>query len=161
MKPARMIRLLIVTLCWPAAILVHAADSGDVQALIRQLEHTRLKALIEADITTAAPIHAEDFQLINPFGGTASKREYLEAVRSRTIDYVLWEPVEPIEVHAGKDWAALRYRAKIEVVVNSTPLPPTHLWHTDLYLLRQGRWEIVWSQATEIKPPVIASPRSQ
>lgn len=135
------------------ATFAHSADRNDVAAVIRATECARLRALVAADTASAGPLHADDFQLINPFGGTVTKREYLEAVGSGIIDYLSWEPVTEIEVKSGKDWAAIRYRAKIEVIVQGTPLPPTELWHTDLYELRAGRWEIVWSHATEIKPP--------
>jgi hypothetical protein len=26
-----------------------------------------------------------------------------------------------------------------------------HCWHTDSYEQRDGRWQVVWSQATEIR----------
>ena len=48
----------------------------DVAQQIRVVEHERLRALVEADVEAASRLHADDFQLINPLGGSLSKDEY-------------------------------------------------------------------------------------
>ena len=54
------------------------------------------------------------------------------------------------ELHAGvrTDSGCLRYRSTIEIVVDGRKLPPTRCWHTGHYERRDGRWQVVWSQAT-------------
>ena len=44
---------------------------------IRDVERSRLRALVGADMTGAQALHATDFQLVNPHGGILSKEEYL------------------------------------------------------------------------------------
>jgi len=114
-----------------------------------QVERDRLRALVEADVDRAAPFHADEFQLITPSGRTLSKEGYLEAVRSGDIDYALWEAGE-IVVRSYGDVAVIRYSSEIAFTVDGTRTPRGRYWHTDLYERHDGRWQVVWSQATAI-----------
>ena len=49
--------------------------------------------------------------------------------------------------------AVVRYQARIEIALGGHALPSLRCWHTDAYELRDGRWQVVWSQATEIQGP--------
>jgi hypothetical protein len=124
--------------------------SGDEADLIRSIERTRLRALVDADIDTARRLHAEDFQLINPLGGSLSKDQYLGGVASGELDYLSWDP-EQIEVRVYSRVAAIRYRSQLEIIVAGQKIPSQRYWHTDLYEKRDGQWQVVWSHATETK----------
>jgi hypothetical protein len=119
---------------------------------IRTVELTRLRALVDADMAVAGPLHAADFQLINPIGEALSRDEYLGAVASGDIDYLVFEPASPIEVRIYGDAAVIRYQSNIDIVVAGLGRLTHQAWHTDLYERRQGRWISVWSQATAIGP---------
>jgi hypothetical protein len=81
-----------------------------------------------------------------------SKAEYLEAVRTREIAYALWEAGE-IEVRRYGDAAVIRYASHMAFTVDGPATPRRRLWHTDVYERCDGRWQVVWSQATEILGP--------
>jgi Domain of unknown function (DUF4440) len=117
---------------------------------LRDIEHQCLRALVEADMEVARQLHADDFQLITPFGDSLSKEEYLGTVESGDIDYVVWKP-DAIEVRLSGDMAVLRYSSRIEIVVGGQRMPPGNYWHTDYYEKRNGRWQDVLSQATEMQ----------
>lgn len=119
---------------------------------IRDIERARLRALVNADMSAAELLHAPDFQLITPIGATLSKAEYLGAVASGQIKYLLWEPGD-IAVRLYAASTLLRYRARLEVVFGGHKVPPGDYWHTDAYELRDQRWMVVWSQATAISAP--------
>jgi hypothetical protein len=123
---------------------------GDEVDQIRDIERQRLRALVEADMDVARRLHADDFQLITPFGDALSKEEYLGTVESGDIDYVVWKP-DAIDVRLSGDLAVLRYSSHIEIIVQGRRLPPGNYWHTDYYEKRNGRWQDVWSQATEMQ----------
>jgi len=123
---------------------------GDEVDQIRDIERQRLRALVEADMDVARRLHADDFQLITPFGDALSKDEYLGTVESGDIDYVVWKP-DAIDVRLSGDMAVLRYSSHIEIIVQGRRLPPGDYWHTDYYEKRNGRWQDVWSQATEMQ----------
>ena len=117
--------------------------------VIRATELERLNALVDGDAAVADELHAEDFQLINPSGGALSKAQYLGAIASGEIDYLVFEPTTPIAVRLHDDAAIVRYQSHIHIVVGGEDID-TRGWHTDLYELRDGRWQAVWSQMTEI-----------
>lgn len=120
-------------------------DEADV---LRQLERERLRALVEADMQRARELHAEEFQLVNPRGETLTKGQYLGGIESGRLDYLLWEPVSQISVRLHGDTAVIRYRSRLEIVVDGQRLPEAQYWHTDSYEKQAGKWQVVWSHAT-------------
>lgn len=118
--------------------------------LIRATERGRLRALVEANMEVARQLHADDFQLINPLGQSLSKEQYLGGIASGDLDYLVWEP-ESIEVRLYDQAAVIRYQSQLEIVVQGQKVPRQRYWHTDSYEKRNGRWQVVWSQATEIR----------
>ncbi len=123
---------------------------------LRATERARLRALVEANMDVARPLHADDFQLITPSGVALSKEEYLGHIASGHFDYRVWEP-DVIAVRVQGKMALLRYQAHLDIIVGgyTGPLgplePPGRYWHTDSYEQRDGRWQVVWSQATAIQ----------
>ncbi|MEZ4869393.1 MAG: hypothetical protein R3C14_49175 [Caldilineaceae bacterium] len=47
--------------------------------------------------------------------------------------------------------AILHYQAQMEIIVGGQQSPPNRLWHMDAYEKRDGCWQVVWSQAMEVK----------
>jgi ketosteroid isomerase-like protein len=135
-----------------AAIAPVASSASDVADELRAIERQRLHALVEADIATARALHADDFELITPVGGTLSKEQYLRDVESGDLDYLEWEP-EQIRVRVYGDAAVIRYKANLRVSVKGSPGRPVTFWHTDLYERRAGLWQIVWAHATRVQTP--------
>lgn len=125
-----------------------AYTEEDEANAIRQLERERLSALVNADVQRARELHSEDFQLVNPRGETLTKHQYLGGIESGQLDYLLWEPVSPIAVRLHGDAAVIRYRARLEIVVDGQRVPEAQYWHTDSYEKHAGKWQVVWSQAT-------------
>jgi hypothetical protein len=143
----------LVAIClFGGLVLVTADVSAQNEAnQLRAIERERLRSLVEADLEVARRLHADDFQLVNPLGGTLSKDEYLGQVASGDIDYLEWEP-EEVEVRLHGNVAVIRYRALLKIVVRGLPDAPSgSFWHTDFYEKRNGQWQAVWSQATEIR----------
>jgi hypothetical protein len=131
-----------------AASHAFAAHSSAADQL-RQIERTRLRALVDADTQTAGRLIAADFQLINPGGAPLGRDEYLGAIAAGAIDYLAFEPTSQIVVRQSGNSAALRYQVHFDLVVGGTRL--THEgWITELYERRNGGWQIVWEQATAV-----------
>jgi hypothetical protein len=129
----------------------HEANASDAEAdLLRDTERNRLRSLVEVDMALAHQLHADDFQLITPGGSALSKEAYLGSVASGDLNYLVWNP-ESIDVRLHGRMAVMRYQAQIEIVVDEQKIPLGRYWHTDAYEKRDGRWQVVWSQATEIK----------
>ena len=113
------------------------------------LERKRLRALLAADIKTAAPMHAEDYQLVTPSGSEMTKDAYLGAIASGQLRYRVFEPVSDIAVLGDGPVAVVRYQARISFDDRAG----LRCWHTDCYRLRDELWQVVWSQATQILDP--------
>lgn len=62
------------------------------------IERRRLAALARADVDAAGPLHAEDYQLITPYGSQMSKNDYLGAVASGELPYRVFEPISEMAV---------------------------------------------------------------
>jgi len=116
---------------------------------IRGTERKRLRALVAADIEMARSLHADDYQLIPPGGATLSKEDYLGGIASGSLNYLVFESVSDIAVRIYGRAAAIRYQARIEILVLGE-LDSGLYWHTDIYEIRDRRWQAVWSQATRI-----------
>ena len=116
---------------------------------LRAIERQRLRALVDGDMTTASRLHADDFELINPRGGTLSKEQYLRDVASGDLNYLEWEPGE-MRVRLYGNSAVIRYQAHLKVSVKGSPGRPVTFWHTDLYEKRKGQWQVVWAHATQL-----------
>lgn len=126
-----------------------AASSKSEADVIRATERERLRSLVEADLKVANALHADDFQLINPRGEASSKQKYLGDIASGQLDYLVWNPDE-IEVRVYGNAAVIRYQSQLEIVVGGRKVPLRRHWHTDSYEKRNGRWQVVWSQATAV-----------
>ena len=129
-----------------AATHVKAQSKADQ---LRAIERQRLRALVDADVAMARRLHADDFELINPRGGTLTKEQYLRDVASGDLNYLEWEPGE-IRVRLYGKSAVIRYQARLRVSVKGSPGRPVRFWHTDLYEKRNGQWQVVWAHATQI-----------
>ena len=146
-----MILLRVMTVTFLACMMLastkgHAQDKADQ---LRAIERARLRSLVDADVATARRLHADDFELINPRGGTLSKEQYLRDIASGDLDYLEWKP-EEIRVRLYHDSAVIRYKAHLVVSVKGSAGRSVTFWHTDLYERRKGHWQVVWAHATQI-----------
>lgn len=123
-------------------------------AALKALEVQRLKALVEANIDVASKLHADDFQLVTPFGEIVSKERYLGNIADGTLDYLVWRPLD-MAVRLYGDVAAIRYRDS-EFVVEAGGIPHLSglLVHTNIYEKRGDNWVIVWSHASGGELPI-------
>ena len=100
-------------------------------------------------MAVAAPLHADDYELITPGGTALSKQDYLVAIESGDLDYRTFEAASDVAVRVFADAGILRYQARIEMIGGGQAYDGV-FWHTDFYERRDGRWQAVWSQATRI-----------
>jgi Domain of unknown function (DUF4440) len=117
--------------------------------LLRGIELTRLRSLVDGDIEAADGFHAEDYQLITPRGHALSKAEYLGSIAAKELHYSVFVPTSPMEVWGDDHTAVIRYRVRI--AFHNSSAAPLECWHTDCYRNTNGHWQVVSSQATEIR----------
>ena len=125
--------------------------SDDLVTELEAIERRRLAALVNGDVAASAALHAEDYQLVTPGGAAMTKAAYLGQIPDGSLRCLHFEPQGQIAVRMlGASAAAVRYQVAIEAV-----FPGGHdvdrFWHTDIYELRDGQWQVAWSQATRIR----------
>lgn len=125
---------------------------SSVADMLKELEHKRLRALVEANAAVLNALHTPDFVLVNPSGGVWSKEHYIGGILSGEINYRRFEAVSDIETMVGGNLAVLRYRSAIDIHVQGQEAGPLECWHTDCYRRVDvtAPWRVVWSQATAI-----------
>jgi phage baseplate assembly protein W len=132
-----------------------SAQSGSAASApdeVRSAVRTRLQALVTADKPTLQEGLADDYKAITPDGDILSRGEAVGTVASADIDYLSFEPVTDIEVRVHGDAAVVQYESRIDIVLVKVGRLRHEAWHTDLYERREGRWQVVWSQATAVGP---------
>ena len=125
--------------------------SADAQAVLadtlRAIERSRIQALVQRDMAVLRQLHAPEYQLITPAGRTFTRERYLAAIEAEPF-YAGWVAGE-MQVRVSAPMAVLRYRALLTFPSGKS----VDCWHTDHYELRGAQWQVVWSQATEIRAP--------
>ena len=128
-----------------------AGKSRQVERL-RQIEQTRLQALVDADVAVAGPLHASDFELINPLGEVLTREAILGGVGAGAVDFLSDTVTSPIKVRRHGTTAVLRYSHDIDIVVAGIGRLTHPAWTTAYYERRNGKWRIVWEQTGAIGP---------
>ncbi len=104
---------------------------------IRQIELSRVRALLTRDMELAWRLHAPDYQLITPSGVVFSRERYLGKIASGELAYLQWKP-EHMQVRLSETMAIVRYRATLELDAGDGRGTPFECWHTDSYELNAG-----------------------
>ncbi len=116
------------------------------------LERARTQALVQRDLPAIERLHAPEYELITPAGRILTRTRYLAAIADRPF-YTAWA-MGAVRVRCASAMAALRYRARLGFPSGAV----LDCWHTDVYELRAGAWQAVWSQATRLPDPAAGDP---
>jgi Domain of unknown function (DUF4440) len=127
-----------------------SADSAATVTNLQETERMRLQALVDADMRVVNRLHATDFQLIPPPGTRLSRAEFHAGVAAGNLDFLAFEPISPIEVRVQDKAAVLWYRSRIDIVATGEGRYTHDSWHTCVYEIQDGRWQIVWEQDTAV-----------
>lgn len=128
----------------------NASSLEPTSCWVREVERSRIRALIARDMPLLWQLHAPDYQLITPPGRTYTRDRYLREIEAGDLRYLRWEP-GAMDVRASEKMAIVRYQATLELDSGDGHGTPFLCWHTDSYELRGEHWHAVWSQATAIR----------
>ena len=130
----------------PAAASPHAAETDVLREIVRE----RLRALVDADLEDADALYAPDFRNINAAGVAQSAEKYLGSVRSGAHVYSVLEPASAIDVRLYGAGAVVTYQSRVDLLSGGNRITGIG-WHTEVYERRDGRWQLVWSQTTQVR----------
>jgi hypothetical protein len=90
---------------------------------------------------------APDFQLIDVTGAPETRADYLASIGAKI--FVRLELAARISVRVHGPSAVASVKLHFKVVAGGLTLEDDG-WPTDVFVQRQGRWQVLWSQSTAI-----------
>jgi ketosteroid isomerase-like protein len=139
-------------------------DPAAIQAEVLRLEREWNKAGETHDVEAMRRIVAEDAVLTYPDGSTGTKADELRIAETKAITVEGWEMLDPKVTVLSADSAFITGRSVIKKgtykVPNGKPIDISGEYRfLDVYARRNGTWQVVASQATNVTaPPPAPSP---
>ena len=140
-------------------------DPAAIQAEVLKLEREWFKAGETHDVETMRRVVAEDAVLVYPDGTTGTKADELRIAETKAITVEGWEVLEPKVTVLSADSAFITGRSVIKKGTYKMPNRKTPIdisgeyRFLDVYARRNGTWQVVASQATNVTaPPPAPSP---
>lgn len=139
----------------PSPLPMAAPDSarmvdaqGRLPAALAREVHEYERAQIEGDRVALERIIADDFVLIGGDGTRTSKAGHIAEFTNPDLDL---EPVVVRDVveHVWRDGAALGGTVELKGTAGGVAFQQT-LRYMDVWALRDGRWQVVYGQATRV-----------
>lgn len=151
---------LLALLLLPSLAAAQGAPAGSAAEEVRQLEERRFAAMVRADVKALGPMLADDLTYGHSSGELETKAQFLAGLSSGNLRYRVIRP-STIDVRVYGDVAVGTGMAEIEATAGGQELAVT-LRYTDVYVKRDGRWQMVAWQSTRLpqqERPAAANPR--
>ena len=126
------------------------APAGDVEQALMKLEREGTAALLKRDSAGFGRLFAEDAVLTSPDGTVQTKAQLLADVKSGSLALESSE-IADMKVHAHGDAAVVTYSTTDKGKYKGQDVSGRYRW-TDVFVRRNGTWQIVASQGTPIQP---------
>jgi hypothetical protein len=137
------------------AILVGSASaqSASAEAELLQLQQHRFERAMAQDVEALERIMADEIRYCHTSGAVDTKASYLETVRTGGIK---WLEIHPrgmeARVHGDVGVIAGEITQTITVGGGEEPIE-MHIRTIDVYLKRDGRWQMIEFQASRMREP--------
>jgi ketosteroid isomerase-like protein len=125
--------------------------SGNTEEAIRQLHSELIQAQLDSNTATLDRLWADDHIFTNPLGVVQSKAQRLAEIKAggRKLESF---SVADVEVRAYGDTAVVTSRATLRGQRQGQDISGQYRG-IDVYVKKQGRWQVVAAQATRIAQP--------
>lgn len=143
------IRLAVLTLA--GALLVAPAvaqPQADASEAVKQAELARFRAMTTNDLPALEASLGDDLIYTHSSASVDTKASYVGSIRSGALKYVSIEPGE-LKVRVYGTTAVITGVAKM-ATVSSGQTMNNQLRYTDVWVLRDGRWQMVGWQSTRM-----------
>ena len=148
----------------PASPAQEKFDPAAIQAEVLRLEREWNKAGETHDVEAMRRIVADDAVLTYPDGTTGTKADEVRIAETKAITVEGWEMLDPKVTVLSADSAFITGRSVIKKgtykIPNRKPIDISGEYRfLDVYARRNGTWQVVASQATNVTaPPAAPSP---
>ena len=126
-----------------------SVDASEVAELLRDIEKRLAAAWVESDRSFIEQILADDWSVIDLTGRVLNKAEVLEEAFSSQNRKVGSMKINDINVRSFGDWAIVTGRTEAAGEYQGEAVE-VMLRFTDVFVYRNGNWQVVASQATLI-----------
>lgn len=140
-------------------------DAATIQAEVLKIEREWFKAGETHDVEAIKRIVAEDASLVYPDGTMGTKTDEVRLAETKAITVEGWDVIDPKVTVLGPDSAFITGRSVIKKGTYKDPKQkkPVDISgeyrFLDVYARRNGTWQVVASQATNVTaPPPAPSP---
>lgn len=128
-----------------------ASPTENAEQLITKMEQDWTTAILKGDVAFPERITADDFTFIDPMGEMATKAQVVEMLKSGSYKFTALE-LDKLTVKVFGDAAIATYgqteKSQYQGKDNSG-----HYIYTDVWLKRNGNWQVVRTQATKSASP--------
>jgi hypothetical protein len=121
---------------------------AESQAMIKDLENRRFRAMCERDAATLEELLADGLIYTHSSASVDTKASYIAGIRSKKWEYKKVErPVEEIRIYG--DCAVVSGEARIEAIVGGNPRT-IHNRYLDVWVRGTKGWQMAAWQSTPI-----------
>jgi quercetin dioxygenase-like cupin family protein/ketosteroid isomerase-like protein len=132
------------------ALVVELKDIGPVEAALIQMQRVMADAIVKGDMATFNRIVAPDWILTAPNGMVQTREEAMADLRSGALKFESMVPSD-LKVRVYGDTAVVTGRTTDKVSYKGTDLSGDYRF-TDVFVNRDGRWQLVSTQVTRVMP---------
>lgn len=126
-------------------------DTDGLATCLKLLEQFWCQAVAYHDGDAINRIEADDFVCTDTSGALTHKSDDLEAAKSSALALTEFK-LDEIKVNLYGDTAVLTGKTSFSGTANDQPFASSYRW-TDVFVQRDGHWQVVASQATNIASP--------
>jgi hypothetical protein len=150
MKYHHLILILAVSLALPTIALAKEKGTGaDVEATVKKIEQEILDGILKSDTAALEKYLTSDYLGIGPDGVTQNKSELLADIKSGTLKLESSTMSDMKVQVAGDDMAVVAYRSTDKGTYKGKDVTGEYRW-LDVFVKRDGKWQIAVDQGTQI-----------
>ena len=144
MKPFISLSLRIILALFALALSAEGVFAHSEKE-IDQIEDARYDAMIRGDLASLASILADEFVYHQPTGNVATKASYIEQIRSGEVKIRKVERYG-VKIHFYGDVATAMGSTRLDLELKGKR-SEVDLYYLNIWVLRDGRWQIVARQS--------------
>jgi ketosteroid isomerase-like protein len=126
-------------------------QSASLQQTLMQVEQELVDALVRGDVAPWERYLADTYIFTAPDGTTQNKAQFIEELKSGALKMESSKNAD-MKVQVYGDTAVVTYRSTDKGTDKGTDISGHYRW-TDVFVKRNGRWQIVSTQGTSIAKP--------
>ena len=130
------------------------ADMAKAADTVKELDTKRFESMTKNDLDTLASLLADDLVYCHSSAAVDGKTTYLDALRTGKTRYLSIEPSD-VKVRVYGNTAIINGMAKLSVNSNGQTTNSS-LRYTDVWVMRDNKWQMVTWQSTRLPEPAAA-----